>query len=257
MPIGAHRDLTECRRFFLEPRQEAAHVQVFALSRRGGPRGSSRVRYTPAPFGCCATVRRRLTRLLRHADAPPRGCASQDARAVIRAKHNYSIYESKFLETLKERSSPLTHRESARSASGRKSPLSARLTRNADASAFRGGRRQLHSFCSAPRTSSPGAVGCSSAAPDWCERPLPARRRRDLGLKISLPLCPKRLLSLNLVPRAQDHVMALVSMRDSRSFAASTSSQEATCPSTSRRIPDVHSDYFLLANISSTTSSFP
>src|SRR5712692_10293719 len=114
MPIGAHRDLTGCRQFFLRPRHAKQRMyealRAFFVEGKPSKEVAHSFGYTPGSFRVlCHSFRRQSDPAFFAAPHPsrfsPRRSKSRDLAVALR-KQNYSVYE--ISETLKEQKMPLS-----------------------------------------------------------------------------------------------------------------------------------------------------
>jgi transposase len=114
MPIGAPRDLTACRRFFLQPRQPKQRMyealRAFFVEGMPSHEAARRFGYTPGSFRVLCHQFRRTPDpgFFATSDAPsssPRRSKTLELVVSLR-KQNYSIYE--ISEMLRERKLPLS-----------------------------------------------------------------------------------------------------------------------------------------------------
>ena len=223
MPIGAPRDLTECRRFFLQPRQAKQRMyealRAFLVDGKASHEAARAFGYTPGSFRVLCHQFRRAPDpgffATSHAPAPsPRRSKANELIVSLR-KQNYSIYE--ISEALKERKIPF-------SPSGVRKILAAEgfapLPRRLDEERPDRVRpsveavANVHSFSLAPRTFSTRCGGLFLLLPDLVRMPveqLAAAAKLPGSKMIPAAHALRASLSLKLwsVER-KSHVMALV-----------------------------------------------
>jgi transposase len=114
MPVGEPRDLTQCRRFFLQPRQPKQRMyealRAFFVEGKPSHEAAHAFGYTPGSFRVlCHQFRREPDPAFFAASHAPSASPRQPkvhALVVALRKQNYSIYE--ISETLRERKIPLS-----------------------------------------------------------------------------------------------------------------------------------------------------
>ena len=223
MPIGAHRDLTGCRQFFLRPRHAKQRMyealRAFFVEGKPSKEVAHSFGYTPGSFRVlCHSFRRQSDPAFfapSHSSRfSPRRSKSRDLAVALR-KQNYSVYE--ISETLKEQKMPL-------SPSGVRKVLTAEgfapLPRRLDEE--RPDRvhptiepiANVHSFSMAPRSFTTRCGGLFLLLPDLVRFPvekLAAAARLPGSKMIPATHALRACLSLKLwsVER-KSHVMSLV-----------------------------------------------
>ncbi|MDH3461952.1 MAG: hypothetical protein OEM00_13485 [Burkholderiaceae bacterium] len=115
MPIGAPKDITECRRFFAEPshprQRQYEALRAFFVDDRSSHQVARTFGYTPGSFRVlCHQFRRDLDPQFFHSPSPgprtqPHKSKAHDLAVALR-KQNHSVYE--ISQALKEHGTPLS-----------------------------------------------------------------------------------------------------------------------------------------------------